>query len=178
MSRYTGTSPVALLAALFSVLVSTAPAEAGEGRAAGLRPWISLRFPGLDWVETGTLADWLVKEREPALALLDARTEEEFAISHLRGAVRVDPDEDALDPLDLPRNTPVVVYCSVGYRSGAVAARLAASGFERVYNLEGGIFQWANEGRVVVRGEAAVKVVHPYSRTWGRYLDEELRSER
>jgi rhodanese-related sulfurtransferase len=103
--------------------------------------------------------------------LLDARTQSEFDISHLAGASRVDPDSDELDPAPVLGETLVVVYCSVGYRSAAVARRLDAAGFRHVYNLEGGIFQWANEGRAVYRGGKRVEEVHPYNRAWGRLLD-------
>jgi predicted sulfurtransferase len=65
----------------------------------------------------------------------------------------------------------VVLYCSVGYRSADVAARLQAHGYTNVFNLEGSIFQWANEGRTLVRGEMPVEVVHPFDNDWGRYLN-------
>ena len=35
-------------------------------------------------------------------------------------------------PPDLPRDRPIVIYCAVGWRSGKVAARLAAAGHQRV----------------------------------------------
>ncbi|NNL66826.1 MAG: rhodanese-like domain-containing protein, partial [Myxococcales bacterium] len=76
----------------------------------------------------------------------------------------------------LPAEARVVVYCSVGYRSGAIAKRLGERGVERVYNLEGGIFLWANQGRPVVRAGQPVREVHPYGGGWARYLDEGLRA--
>jgi len=152
-------------------------ARAGEGGAVGLRPLISLRFPGTDWIETGRLAEWLEAQDQPKPVLLDARTQDEFDVSHLAGARRVDPDAEALDPQDPSHQTPIIVYCSVGYRSAAVARRLEAAGFGHVYNLEGGIFQWANEGRPIYRAGEAAEKVHPYNRTWGRLLNAQLRFE-
>lgn len=160
-----------------SLVGGIAHAEEG-GAAAGLRPWISLRFPGIEWVETERLAAWMNADAEPALVLLDARTQAEFDVSHLAGARRVDPDAEKLDLGKLPPETPIVVYCSVGYRSGAVARRLGAARFTRVYNLVGGIFQWANEGRPVYRGRERATNVHPYDRTWGRMLDANLHPEK
>ena len=162
---------------LGGLLPGVADAGGGEGGAAGLRRWISLRFPGTQWVETERLAEWMGPEPDPSLALLDARTLDEFEVSHLAGASRVDPEAEELDLGHLPRDARIVVYCSVGYRSAAVARRLVGAGFEHVYNLEGGIFQWANEGRAVLRGREPVERVHPYNRTWGRLLDEHLRAE-
>ncbi len=77
----------------------------------------------------------------------------------------------ALVLLDARREARVVASCSVGYRSAAVAQRLGAAGFERVYSIEGGLFQWANEGRALRRGRDRADEVHPYDRAWGRLLD-------
>jgi hypothetical protein len=41
---------------------------------------------------------------------------------------------------------------------------------QNVMNLEGSIFQWANEGREVVRGDTSVREVHPYGRRWAGLL--------
>ena len=57
------------------------------------------------------------------------------------------------------------------------AAGDEAAGFEHVYNLEGGIFQWANEGRALYRAGEPAEKVHPYNRTWGRLLDAHRHSE-
>jgi hypothetical protein len=43
-----------------------------------------------------------------------------------------------------------------------------------VYNLDGSIFQWANEGRPLYSGTNRVASVHPYDREWGRFLKKEL----
>ena len=83
--------------------------------------------------------------------------------------------------------TAVVCYCSLGYRSSALAQKLQykmkkdiKEGLKSnlvLYNLEGSIFKWANEGRELEdhRGVRTV-VVHPYNAVWGRLLNAELRS--
>ncbi len=147
---------------------------AEAGGAAQLRPWISLRFPGVEWLGAGELAAWMKRPPSAGLVLLDARSREEFEVSSLAGARRVDPDAEAADLDDLSDRARIVVYCSVGYRSAAVASRLRRAGFEQVYNLEGGIFEWANQGRPVYRGQEPVEEVHPYDRAWGRLLDARL----
>ena len=45
-----------------------------------------------------------------------------------------------------------------------------------IYNLEGGIFQWACEQREIVndKGEK-VNTVHPYNSLWGKLLPAQLR---
>ena len=133
---------------------------------------IAARYPGVRTVTTGALAAEL-GDRGPLL--LDAREADEYAVSHLPGARRVDPDASAGSLAaalgGVARDRPVVVYCSVGIRSAGVAERLAAAGFTDVRNLEGSIFRWANEGRPLERGGGAADRVHPYDATWGRLLD-------
>jgi 3-mercaptopyruvate sulfurtransferase SseA len=69
-----------------------------------------------------------------------------------------------------------VTYCAVGYRSGELAVKLREAGFTSVQNLEGSIFQWANEHRALVCGDKPVKTVHPYSSLWGRLLSDDARA--
>lgn len=162
--------------ALFAVAIGglfslSGTSRADDGAAARLRPMISLRHPGIAWMRTEELAERLGADSGEKPLLLDARSPAEYAVSHLAGATRVDPDGDALDPTGIPRDTLIVVYCSVGYRSGAVVRRLDDAGFTNVYNLQGGIFEWANEGRPVERDGVVVHEVHPYSGVWGRMLD-------
>ncbi len=110
--------------------------------------------------------------------LLDARESEEFAVSHLRDAQLTPSAREALALLaDTPKNQLIVAYCSVGYRSAALAQELAARGFTNVYNLEGSLFEWANRGLPVYRDGRSVEKVHPYNWWWGRLLDEKLHSQ-
>ena len=44
---------------------------------------------------------------------------------------------------ELNREDEVVVLCHTGVRSGMVAQWLRAQGFERAWNLQGGIDAWA-----------------------------------
>ena len=153
-----------------------------RGRALSLdavEATIRQQFPDVPVVSTETLARAL-RDSSRAPLLLDAREPAEFAVSHLPGAMRVDPDattdELARGLADLPHDRDVVVYCSVGYRSAALAKRLRAAGFERVSNLEGSIFRWANEGRPLASASGSARLVHPYSDTWGRLLDPDRRA--
>lgn len=141
-----------------------------------LKKSLRTKFSNIEWISTGELADWLANKRRPAPVLLDVRTPAEWAVSHLSGARRVDPGASAESvAASLPKETPIVTYCAVGYRSGEMAARLRAAGFTNVRNLEGSIFQWANEHRPLVRGEERVSRVHPYNSFWGRLLSDDVR---
>jgi rhodanese-related sulfurtransferase len=132
---------------------------------------VARRFPDVPQLPAATLAEWLGDANRTAPFLIDARSAEEFATSHLAGAERVDlATPDAGLCAVAPLNRPLVVYCSAGYRASQLARRLLAAGHRDVANLAGGIFQWANEGRPVHRDGRPVAEVHPFMKMFGRLL--------
>ena len=152
---------------------------------AGCRPvdWFLLKrtlrakFSDVDWITTRELATWLNSKDRPAPVLLDVRTPAEWEVSHLAGARRVDPQASAREAgAGIAKDTPIVTYCAVGYRSGVVARRLRKAGYEHVQDLEGSIFEWANEGRPLVQDVTKVTKVHPVDATWGRLLRDDVRA--
>lgn len=134
-------------------------------------------FPDVPQMTTQRLAELLDSESGSVL-LLDARSEAEYEVGQLRGAVRTETLAAALDALSgFDSSSTIVVYCSVGHRSSQLAERLLSRGVANVFNLEGSIFRWANEGRPVYRGARRVHEVHPYDEEWGRLLDRRYRPD-
>lgn len=140
---------------------------------------IRARFPTVTRVSTDTLQSWLDESpQRENLLLFDVREPEEYAVSHLQDARPAPSKDEALKALqEVSSDQRIVLYCSVGYRSSELAQFLMKKGYTAVYNLEGSIFAWANEGRPVYRGNERVKVVHPYDRIWGRLLKKSLRKQ-
>ena len=174
LSRYAWIVVVgSILAAATGVLVI------GHTRAtdwSSIKGRIDKEFPQVRHITTDELDRWISRPSAPPPRLLDVREPEEYAVSHLPMALRIDPDAHAGDlPKDIGKDAPIVVYCAVGYRSAALAQRLQTAGFTNVRNLDGSIFQWANEGRVVLRNGRVVREVHPYDSKWGCLLAPELR---
>ena len=105
--------------------------------------------------------------------ILDAREPSEYEVSHLKQAKLVGYNKFNLNKTKkiLDKNTPIVVYCSIGYRSEKIAEKLAAKGFE-VYNLYGGIFEWKNLDNTVIdkKGNPTEKV-HCFDENWGVWLE-------
>lgn len=110
--------------------------------------------------------------RMTAPLLLDTRGRYEFQVSHLPGAVRVEPGQAPPTWLDtVPRDRLIVVYCSVGYRSEKFARELRAAGFTAVSNLYGSLFEWVDRGHLVVDSTGApTDQVHTYDQRWGQWL--------
>ena len=117
------------------------------------------------------------------ILLLDIREPEEYAVSRLPGAVRVDPNASAATLIHMGDVTgkKIIVYCSVGRRSSIFAEReqtaLLKMGAASVSNLEHGIFGWHNERRELMDANGETDAVHPYNGIWKRYVkrDEKAR---
>ena len=132
-------------------------------------------WPEVPQMTTQELAQRMVDDGVSVPLLIDVRTRREYEVSHLPGAIWAESLSQIENVLDgLSEHQVIVLYCSVGVRSSSAAAKLIESGRSNVFNLEGSIFQWANERRPVLRDGKAVDVVHPYDERWGVLLDAEF----
>lgn len=96
--------------------------------------------PGVRQLQVDELAAWRADGRPHAL--VDVRTDAEWGIAHIDGAVLLDEAGTAwLD--QLPRDTAVVFQCHHGGRSQQAAEHFLRQGFRDVYNLAGGIDAWS-----------------------------------
>ena len=102
--------------------------------------------------------------------ILDARAREEFEVSHIPGAIWIGYDEYQRDRIqNLSEDKPVVVYCSVGYRSEKIGRKLQEH-FSSVYNLYGSIFEWANQSRPLVNEGDTTQSLHTYNKRWSKWV--------
>ena len=98
----------------------------------------------------------LLKENEAAL--IDVRTEKEYAEGHIAGAVNIDFFSDSFLRMveeAYPKDKPLAVYCRSGKRSAGAAKLLAKAGYT-VYNLRGGYMAWTDAGLRVTKYEVEV----------------------
>lgn len=103
---------------------------------------------------------------------LDARELEEYKVSHIPDALFVGYKDFTIDKVKkLPKDAVLIVYCSVGYRSGKIGEKLQKAGYSKVYNLYGGIFEWANTGHPLYNNSGETKQVHGYNAKWSEYLN-------
>jgi len=115
-----------------------------------------------------------LKQVTSKVILLDAREKKEYKVSHLQNAQYVGYEQfDLQKTVKLIPNkaATVVVYCSLGVRSEDIAEKLKTAGYENVFNLYGGIFEWKNKDNPVVntKGKETSKV-HAFSKEWGVWL--------
>jgi len=80
----------------------------------------------------------LISMDKNSIFLLDVRTNEEYSLGTIPGAVNIPVDELRKNLNRIPKDKKIVIFCGVGLR-GYVAYRiLAQNGFENIYNLSGG----------------------------------------
>ena len=114
--------------------------------------------------------DKLMKKQN--VIILDTREKAEFDVSHIKGAIFVGYDDINLKKVisRVSKGSKVVLYCSVGYRSGDITMKLRSKGID-AYNLYGGLFLWNNIGNKLYTGEEKpTNQIHGYSKSWGKWL--------
>ena len=78
------------------------------------------------------------------ITIIDVRTEEEIAEGVIDGAIHINifsPDfMNRIDTYD--KTKPYVMVCRSGARSGQACMQMMGLGFEKLYNLEGGMMSW------------------------------------
>ena len=95
--------------------------------------------------------EWWNKAQEDANAvILDVRTEDEWNRGIIPGAINIDIYKGQafvyeVEELDKSKN--YYVYCAAGGRSAQACNIMNQLGFEKAYNLTGGITEW--DGPVV-----------------------------
>jgi len=99
------------------------------------------------------VSEFSAKIAEAGVVTLDVRTPNEFAEGYIEGARLIDfqsgnfENEIAL----LDKNAIYAVYCRSGNRSGQAVKVMHDAGFHNVYNLDGGVIDWANAGLPLVK---------------------------
>lgn len=85
-------------------------------------------------------------ESGEVLVVLDIREPHELKISVLPDVLHIPMGEltDRIEELEAKKSEEIVVVCRAGNRSSVIADFLRESGFERVYNLTGGMNLWAD----------------------------------
>ena len=84
--------------------------------------------------------------------LVDVRTSKEYDEIRIANAQNIDFSsptfEDDISKLD--KEKPVILYCKGGTRSAKCAKKLKNAGFEKIYDLEGGISKWKHSDKIKI----------------------------
>ncbi len=115
----------------------------------------------------------LCEDTHVLYTLLDARELEEYKVSHIPDAKYIGYDDFDMDRLKgVSFDEPIVVYCSVGYRSEKITTKLQKAGYKNVYNLVGSIFEWVNQGHAIEdEADNPTHTLHTYNKNWSKWVD-------
>ena len=98
------------------------------------------------------VSEFSAKIAEAGVVTLDVRTPNEFAEGYIEGARLIDFQsgnfENEIATLD--KNATYAVYCRSGNRSGQAVKVMQDAGFTNVFNMNGGVIDWANAGLPLV----------------------------
>ena len=99
-----------------------------------------------------SVSEFSNKVTEAGVITLDVRTPGEFNEGHIEGALLVDFQsgnfENEIASLD--KSKTYAVYCRSGSRSGQAVKIMSDAGFTNIYNLDGGVIDWASAGLPLV----------------------------
>ena len=166
-----------ILGGAIAILVAGGVVVAMEPELTKIHKKIEAKYASVEHID----GDDYAKLDPSQIVVFDVRERSEFDVSHLDGAVQVDPgisaDAFAEQYKEQLNGKTVVFYCSVGRRSSKLADRvdgvLAQNGASASYNLIGGLFQWRNEERSLMsQAGGTTDAIHPYNAFWGRLIED------
>lgn len=97
-------------------------------------------------VQVITAAQAKERMEQGGVTVVDVRLPEEYQTGHVPSAVNIPNEEIGSEEIALlpDKSQPLLVYCRSGRRSAQAAEKLAALGYEEVYDF-GGILDWEYE---------------------------------
>jgi len=99
----------------------------------------------VEQIKATDLAAWLKDEGRAKPFLLDVREPWEFAHCAIEGAVSMPMGGVPARTGELDADREIICICHHGMRSQQAAMFLGSRGFERVFNLAGGVHAWAEQ---------------------------------
>ena len=88
------------------------------------------------------------KKAKKSMVILDIRTPEEHAGSHIQDSLLIDylGDDFKASLSKLDKEKVYLIHCRSGGRSSSAFDLMKKLGFKSVYHLDGGIIAWKKEG--------------------------------
>ena len=160
-------SPLAAIALLVLVACAPEPRPVGpttnEEKRAKIEALYEEFRPDFPDAEEIDVEGFLKLQARGEVLLVDVREDHERAVSTIPGAMSKEAFEEIKNDL---RDVPVVVHCTIGYRSARYVESLKDQGVD-AYNLKGSILSWVHAGQPVVDPEGnETKRVHVYGERW------------
>ncbi|HRP96745.1 MAG TPA: rhodanese-like domain-containing protein [Rhodocyclaceae bacterium] len=127
--------------------------------------WAALAAASGGWLLFDVVRSWgdktqlspveatLLINREDAV-VIDLRDQGEYAQGHIPNArhVPLGELERRTGELEKLKPRPMIFCCASGMRSASAVSKLKKAGFEKLFNLRGGMMEWEKAGQPVSRG--------------------------
>nr|VFJ88567.1 MAG: Rhodanese-related sulfurtransferase [Candidatus Kentron sp. LFY]VFJ92526.1 MAG: Rhodanese-related sulfurtransferase [Candidatus Kentron sp. LFY] len=118
----------------------------------GLLAWITVA-PGVFGSERVNPVEAVRLINHEGAVVLDVRADSEIEEGRILNAIHIPQPSLAnqIKRLEKYRSKPVIAVCRTGGRSASACTMLRKHGFERVYNLGGGVVGWQSAGLPLVK---------------------------
>jgi len=113
-------------------------------------------------IKSITVKEFLALKKKGNAILVDNRSEKERNVSMIPSAISQKEFERQKENI---RNKKIIVYCTVGFRSGKYSQHLFKKGFN-AYNLKGGVLLWAHSNQKFTNDNGETIRVHVYGKKW------------
>jgi len=119
---------------------------------AGLLAWNLIADPAGKHMLTPAAVTAMVNHEDAVV--IDVSSMDEFKRGHIINAINIPLNgfKNQLNQVNKHKEKPIIVTCRSGSRASAACKVLRNAGYERVYNLKGGILAWQNDNFPVKRG--------------------------
>jgi sodium/bile acid cotransporter 7 len=116
-------------------------------------------FPGVKDIAS---AEALQLVSRSDVVFVDVRKAKEQKVSMIPGAVT---KEHFLKNLEEYRDKKIIAYCTISYRSGKFAEKMAKKGVS-ITNLQAGLLGWLHAHGPLTHEKAPATTLHVYGKTW------------
>ncbi|MEL6440875.1 MAG: rhodanese-like domain-containing protein [Cyanobacteria bacterium J06621_8] len=118
------------------------------------------KFPKVEGITVKDLQQ--LQQQGQELILIDVRSPGERAVSYIPGAISTKEFESNLEQY---RQTTIIAYCTIGYRSGKYAQEMQQQGV-KILNLEGSLLAWSHVQGQLINAQGATNQVHVFAPKW------------
>ena len=103
--------------------------------------------------EIGVITPTEFIEKSKNELIVDIRTPREFAEGHIEGAININVFDNTflVKIAEFDNTKPIFLYCRSGNRTSSASKKVADLGFQKVYDLQGGIINWAQNNQKIVK---------------------------
>jgi len=93
------------------------------------------------------------KEKHTNKTIIDIRTPREYKQGHLKGAVNINYYErNFLEQIaKYSKEESIFIYCRTGNRTSFASKKMLKIGFQKIYDLQGGIVNWQRNKKQIIK---------------------------